>query len=100
MSDKKLAEDTAKKKLSSVKSDESEYCVYIGPTILGVIQEGTIYSEPKSKIVKQLSREIEVYPLIKTLIVSNKALMADRIKVKTPGNILYVNYQKLRKGKK
>ena len=38
---------------------------------------------------------IEKHPLVATLIVSGNTLPVDRIKVKTPGNLLYVNYRKL-----
>lgn len=38
---------------------------------------------------------IEKYPLIKTLIVSGEKLPEARLKVKTPGNALYKNYQRV-----
>jgi hypothetical protein len=43
---------------------------------------------------------IAQYPLIASLVVSDETLPTDRIKVKTPGNLLYVNYHKLAKGMK
>ncbi len=71
------------------------FCVYLGPTITGVIQSGTIYRGGKAKVLTELKSVVEKYPLVKTLIVTDKTLSEDRIKVKTPGNILYVNYKKM-----
>ena len=78
---------------NTVQSDG--FCVYLGPTITGVIQSGTIYRGEKEKVLTELKSVVEKYPLVKTLIVTDKTLSEDRIKVKTPGNILYVNYKKM-----
>ena len=78
---------------NTVKSDG--FCVYLGPTITGVIQSGTIYRGDKATVIAGLENAIKKYPLIKTLVVTDKTLSDDRIKVKTPGNILYVNYKKM-----
>ena len=79
---------------------KKSFCVYVGPSIIGVIQNGTIYDGEKSEVIKNLSAVIKKYPLVKTLIVSGETLPEDRIKVKQPGNILYVNYHRLEKGRK
>lgn len=71
------------------------FCCYIGPTIVGVIQNGTILPGTKQEAAASLSGAVEKYPLIASLIVSGDTLAEDRIKVKTPGNLLYVNYRKL-----
>ncbi len=76
------------------------FCVYIGPTILGVIQNGTVLCGSKEEAVASVSQAVEKYPLVKTLIVTGDTLGADRIKVNTPGNLLYVNYHKLASGRK
>ena len=76
------------------------FCAYIGPTIIGVIQNGTIYNGTRNEVIKSLATVIKKYPLVQTLIVQGDALPTDRIKVNQPGNILYVNYHKLEKGKK
>lgn len=80
---------------------EAGFCMYIGPTIMGVIQNGTVFRGTKAEALSSVSSDvIEKYPLIASLIVSDSTLAEDRIKVKTPGNWLYVNYHKLRTGKK
>lgn len=76
------------------------FCCYIGPTILGVIQSGTIYPGSREAALAAIAPAAEKYPLIASLVVDGKTLSADRIKVKTPGNLLFVNYKKLAAGKK
>lgn len=71
------------------------FCMYIGPSIIGTIQQSRILYGSKQDALKQLSGAIEKYPLIASLIVSGDDLPEARIKVKTPGNLLYVNYHKL-----
>ena len=89
---------SAKKTKKSIQSNTVQsdgFCVYLGPTITGVIQSGTIYRGDKATVLTELKSVVEKYPLVKTLIVTDKTLSEDRIKVKTPGNILYVNYKKM-----
>ena len=76
------------------------FCVYIGPTILGVIQTGMVLRGTKEEAVETVALAVEKYPLVKTLIVPGETLGVDRIKVNTPGNLLYVNYHKLVTGRK
>ena len=71
---------------------DGEFCVYLGPTIVGVIQYGAIYMGSKGQA---LESAIEKYPLIARLIVTNKTLAQDRIKIKTPGNLLYETRRQL-----
>ena len=90
------APKTAKKKPAAPKkvADTGGFCVYLGPTMMGVIQRGTIYHGGRKEVLDSLA------PVIESLVVSDETLPADRIKVKTPGNLLYVNYHKLAKGMK
>lgn len=89
---------SAKKTKNSIQTNTVQsdgFCVYLGPTITGEIQSGTIYRGDKATVLTKLKSVVEKYPLVKTLIVTDKTLSEDRIKVKTPGNILYVNYKKM-----
>lgn len=79
---------------------EVGFCVYIGPTIAGVIQSGTIFRGAKKEVLKSVANTTERYPLVASLIVTGDTLAQDRIKVKTPGNLLYVNYHQLMSGTK
>ena len=96
------APKTAKKKPAAPKkvADTGGFCVYLGPTMMGVIQRGTIYRGSRQEVLDAIAPAIEKHPLIATLVVSDTTLPEDRIKVKTPGNLLYVNYHKLAAGKK
>lgn len=70
------------------------YC-YIGPSITGLIQHGTIYRGSRNTALSAAAAAIERNPLIKTLIVSGDRLPEARLKVKKPGNALYKNYQRV-----
>jgi len=77
------------------KGEPASFCVYIGPSIRGVIQGSTIYEGTKEETVKKLADAIEKYPLIKNLIVTDKTLAEDRIKVKTAGSPLNKYYKQV-----
>lgn len=70
------------------------YC-YIGPNLKKLIQTGTIFRGTREEALAKAAAAIEAQPLVKTMIVSGDALPSARIKVKTPGNVLYANYRKL-----
>ena len=70
------------------------YC-YIGPGIRGLIQHGTIYRGTRAQALDAAKAAIEAQPLVKTLIVSGDSLPTARLKIKTPGNALYQNYQRI-----
>lgn len=89
------AEGTAKKPAEK----SAGFCVYIGPTIPGVIQSGHVYNGSREKALKEISNIVEKRPLVASLLVDGVTLAVDRIKVKTPGNLLFVNYKKLASGK-
>jgi len=86
-------------KTSAVGPTELGFCVYLGPTIHGVIQSGMICSGTRADAEKFLASAIEKYPLIAKLVVTDKTLAEDRVKVKTAGNALNVFYRKLASGK-
>lgn len=77
---------------------EVGFCVYIGPTIAGAIQNGTIFRGTRHEVLTSVENITDKYPLVATLIVAGDTLAQDRLKVKNPGNLLYVNYQKLMSG--
>ena len=52
----------------------------------------------EDEVEKYLANAIKKYPLISNLIVTDKTLAEDRIKVKTAGNLLNVYYKKLLSG--
>lgn len=100
MSDIKSKTADTKSAIPKKPAAEVGFCVYIGPTILGVIQNGMIFRGTKKEVLASLQKATEKNPLIATLIVPDDTLPVDRIKVKTPGNLLYVYYQKILSGNK
>ena len=70
------------------------YC-YIGPSITGLIQHGSIYRGTRQAALSAAARAIEKQPLVKTLIVPGDKLPEARLKVKKPGNVLYKNCQRI-----
>lgn len=91
-----------KKRDTTKQSDGTSagFCVYLGPSIRGVIQSGTVYHGSKAAVLIDIAPALERYPLIASLIIPGDTLAVDRIKVKTAGNLLNVNYRKLASGKK
>lgn len=75
--------------------DRSGFYIYIGPSIRGLIWTGTIFRGTREEACRRAEAVIEQQPLVKSLIVSGDALPEARMKVRTPGNALYANYNKL-----
>ncbi len=71
------------------------FSVYLGPSILGVIQSGTVIADGDEYAQKMKDAAVSKYPLVKALLIPKDRLAADRVKVKTPGTALYENYKKL-----
>lgn len=81
-------------KSASVKK-KGGFCVYLGPTIIGVITYGKVFRGTKDDAYKSAAFAIDKNPLIKKMIVTSDTLVEDRIKAKTPGNLLYEIYQQI-----
>jgi len=78
-------------------SQREGFCVYLGPTIRGVISFGQIIRGNLDDAKAELWEALKKHPLIASLIVTGDYLPEARIKVKTPGNALYAVYMKLLK---
>ena len=87
-------------KNAAARPDDSQmpYCVYIGPSIRGVITEGEVFSMSKRDTLQFLYSVVERYPSIERLLVTGAELPDARIQVKTPGNMRYNNYIQLANG--
>ncbi len=79
------------------KAPAEGFCIYLGPTKLGVIQYGSCYGGSKEAVLKQIEDIVSRYPLVASLIIPGAELAKARTLVKTPGNLLYNNYRKLAK---
>lgn len=87
----------SKKNKATRSCSEDCFCIYLGPSKLGVIQYGACFGGSKETVLKQITHITEKYPLVASLIVPGEELSTARVLVKTPGNLLYVNYRKLAK---
>lgn len=81
----------------AAEANTSGFYIYIGPNIKGLIQTGSIYRGDREHAHQMAAAAIEKHPKVKTLIVAGDALPEARLKVKTPGNVLYANYNELKK---
>ena len=90
-----MVKKDAKEKKAAAPKKGAGFFVYLGPSIRGVIQTATIYEGTRAEVEEFLAGPIERYPRIKRLLSSGDTIAEDRIKVKTPGNGLYVAYMKL-----
>ena len=70
------------------------FYVYLGPSIHGVIVSGTEFDTNRNSALDELNSAIKRFPLVANLIVPRGALPESRIKIKTPGNLLYENYNR------
>ena len=80
----------------AAEANTSGFYIYIGPNIKGLIQTGSIYRGTREDAYKAAAAAIEKYPKVMSLIVSGDALPDARLRVKAPGNILYINYNELK----
>ncbi|MCM1439159.1 MAG: hypothetical protein NC131_08150 [Roseburia sp.] len=93
-----VAEEAPKTTKAEPAPKRAGFCCYIGPTIPGVIQSGHIYGGTRAEVLKTIAPIVEERPLVASLLVDGETLAVDRIKAKTPGNLLHVNYMKLASG--
>ena len=75
--------------------ESSGLCVYLGPSIRGVILQGTVYPGGRKATLSRIADILKNYPIVADLIVPGDILPTARIQIKTPGNLLYANYSKL-----
>ena len=71
------------------------FSCYIGPSIMGVIQQNIIMPGSVEDMKACYAQAIEKYPLIGKMIVDGYELAEARSKAKTPGNLLHVYYRRL-----
>ncbi len=69
--------------------------VYIGPSIRGVIQQGSIYRGTRESVLLSLSCALEKHPKIERLVIADRELAAAKQKIKVGGNPLSNAYKVL-----
>ncbi len=77
------------------KNREDSFCVYIGPSIKGLIQNGAVFRGKKQDAVKLTANVIEQFPTVEKLIVADLDLPTARLKVNQSGTLLHKYQQEL-----
>lgn len=77
-----------------MRKQECGFCVYLGPSIRGIVQQGTIYEGNLETVKRQLAPAIEKYPRIAALISTGDELAENRVRIKNKGNYLFEEYRK------
>ena len=77
-----------------VENHDCGFCVYLGPSIRGYVQNGTIYEGSRETVLQFLATAIERYPRIGKLIVTGDDLPEARKKIKTKGSVLHEEYRR------
>lgn len=72
--------------------NENGIYVYIGPTVRGVLQSGTVYRGKKSDIIGKVA---EKYPQIEKLTVKSSELAEARRKIQNGEGIIALAYKTL-----
>ena len=85
----------AEKSKAKTPVEKAGVFVYIGPSIKGLVQEGTVYRSTYTGVLQKLDYAVSKYPLIKNLVVSGETLAADRQDVHKSGSLLNQYYNKI-----
>lgn len=75
--------------------EPEEVFVYVGPTVQGIAQAGTIYTGTKTAVLEKFREAAERFPDIGELIVRDTELAEARKKIKTGGNALANAYRSI-----
>ncbi len=78
----------------AMRKQECGFCVYLGPSIRGIVQQGTIYEGNLETVKRQLAPAIERYPRIAALISTGDELAENRVRIKNKGNYLFEEYRR------
>ena len=84
-----------RKPTTKTKETGPRYCVYLGPSIRGAVQNGAIIQGTRDEAVTQLTAVIRRYPAVKNLLVPDEELAAARVNIKKPGTALHEYHRRL-----
>ncbi|MBE6537939.1 MAG: hypothetical protein E7671_00550 [Ruminococcaceae bacterium] len=80
-------------KKNTASEEKSGIYVYIGPSIRGVIQNGSIFAGTREEALKKNSAAIEFCSKIERLIVADSDIMSAKKKIKEGGNTVSLAYR-------
>ena len=78
-------------------SAKSGFSAYIGPTVTGLIQTGTIYDVSKTAVLQRpdVVRAVRRFPMIEDLIVTGDNLALARKQINISGTLLHHRYEQM-----
>lgn len=76
-------------------NDECRVFVYIGPSVKGLITNGSIHTGTRKQVLAKLKPAIDKYPKIERLIIADKEVAKAREKINKGGNGLSMAYRSL-----
>lgn len=76
----------------SVTTETDLIYVYVGPSVRGIIQNGSIFRGSRKTVLEQNALAIEFCPKIERLIVADNEIMSAKEKIKEGGNLLNTAY--------
>ena len=80
----------AVKKAKTQKQDAPpDFCAYIGPTLRGVVQSGTLFPCSRTELLDRMSAVSAKYPEFGYLVVQGKDLAGARKTINQPGTLLH-----------
>ena len=82
--------------------EKPDFSAYIGPTVTGLIQTGTIYDVSKTAVLQRpdVVRAVRRFPMIEDLIVTGDNLALARKQIKISGTLLHHRYEQMLSGMK
>ena len=90
-----VVETPAEEPVKEAAPKQASFFMYLGPSILGVIQKASIYSGTREDVEKLLAPAIAKFPRIRALLISGETISVDRVNVTKPGTRLYAEYHRL-----
>ncbi len=78
-------------------ADGNSIFVYVGPSIRGSIQNGTIYRGSRKSVIEFLHHAVEKFPMIERLIVADTDIAVAKDKIARGNNSLGIAYRELSK---
>lgn len=80
-------------KKNTAPEERSGIFVYIGPSIRGIIQNGSIFRGTKKEVLAKNTAAIEFCPKVERLIVADSEILSAKKKIKEGGNTVSIAYR-------
>lgn len=78
-----------KKTKTQKQAAPNDFCAYIGPTVRGFVQQGTIFPDSKDKVLDRMVSVCKRYPEFSFFVIQGQDLADARKAIKKPGTLLY-----------